>query len=520
MKDILFISPEDNSPISVVYKKKLKQLVDNKVNVLWKTYRTDFPKSKDHYLDKVLQKNKKLLLNPRYIILNSEPKDWDYILNELKIELNDKDIIGRLSFEAEKITSQIVEIIDRSKINKISVNSILEKEKLINLNTKKDIIIDEYPCFEYDCEFDYLNNSFSYTKKTIKNILYISSYGTSGYAISAQNYIFKYLLDGHNVTFISNTVDNSIIKQPNIINQKVEECINKFYDYYDLFILNACPDSFEYIYKIYQNNINNDKCKIILQTVWETDKIHPDWVTFCNNSLIDEIWLPSEFNKKTFEECGVTKKIIVNKYLSYNLIQSENKENILIPYNIKYKNCDLTKTYNFYYIAVWDDRKNNINTIKTFCETFTDSDNVAFLMKTNYYSYEEENIYNIRYELESLLDNYPNHAPIVIFPNNYSNKQINYIHNLGDCYFLLHRGEGLGYASYDAYLSGKPVIVTKFGGHVEYFYPNYPFFIDYKLTKVLGLQKARWYQHDHNWAEPNYEDAKFKLRQVYEQFKK
>ena len=106
-------------------------------------------------------------------------------------------------------------------------------------------------------------------------------------------------------------------------------------------------------------------------------------------------------------------------------------------------------------------------------------------------------------------------ADIVIFFGNYSTKQINEIHNLGDCYYLLHRGEGLGYAAYEAYLNHKPVIVTKYGGHINYFTENYPYMVDYTMCDVFGMEFALFYQHKHQWAEPNYEHAKQLLLQVY-----
>mgnify|MGYP000267943494 FL=1 len=199
-----------------------------------------------------------------------------------------------------------------------------------------------------------------------------------------------------------------------------------------------------------------------------------------------------------------------------NIIVNSTKKECIIPKYYRYGNADFLKTYNFYYIATWNDRKNNVNTIKSFCETFTNNDNVSLLMKTNDYEYNLESKLLIKNELEELLKNYPDHPTIIWFPENYSTEQISNIHSLGNCYFLLHRGEGLGYASYDAYMNNKPVIVTKFGGQVEYFSDDYPYLVDYKLIKVFGMKSTGFYQHDHEWAEPDYNHAKYLLRKVYE----
>jgi hypothetical protein len=140
-------------------------------------------------------------------------------------------------------------------------------------------------------------------------------------------------------------------------------------------------------------------------------------------------------------------------------------------------------------------------------------------MKTNYYYYTDESINIIKKQIEDIRSQYPNPPDIILFFGNYSTKQINEIHNLGDCYYLLHRGEGLGYAAYEAYLNHKPVIVTKYGGHIDYFTENYPYLVDYTMCDVFGMEFALFYQHKHQWAEPNYEHAKQLLLNVYNKYK-
>jgi len=357
-----------------------------------------------------------------------------------------------------------------------------------------------------------------------KNILYVGSYGTSGYAVATKNHIFNYLMHGYNVTYIPLNVDNSKKNDDDIITKSVESCINNVYDNYDYFILNFIPDKFRYVLDS-KNSIISDElikkvsvstCKRVIKTVWETTKIPPNWINYLNDDLCDEVWLPSKFNKDVFINNGVTKPIYIDKYFSYNFIVNSTKKECIIPKYYRYGNADFLKTYNFYYIATWNDRKNNVNTIKSFCETFTNNDNVSLLMKTNDYEYNLESKLLIKNELEELLKNYPDHPTIIWFPENYSTEQISNIHSLGNCYFLLHRGEGLGYASYDAYMNNKPVIVTKFGGQVEYFSDDYPYLVDYKLIKVFGMKSTGFYQHDHEWAEPDYNHAKYLLRKVYE----
>jgi hypothetical protein len=352
------------------------------------------------------------------------------------------------------------------------------------------------------------------------NILYAGSNGTSGYAIATKNSIFNLLMNGHNVTFHPIQVDNSL-QQQDIISIEVEKCIYKKYDIYDKLIIELVPQELTII-KIHElfKVCNNLDCKKIIKTVWETTHISPSWLSVLNNDIVDEIWVPSKFNKIAFENSGVTKPIFIDKYVSFNYLTSTIKQEIDIPNNIQYGNKDIKNTYNFYYISTWNERKNNYNTIKTFCETFTNNDNVSLLMKTGYNDYNDNITSIIKHNIESILLNFPNHPNIVYFPDNYTHSELNNIHLLGDCYFLLHRGEGLGISSYDSYLNHKPVIVTGYGGHVEYFTENYPYFVNYSMIDVnTDIVPFDCYKHLHKWAEPDYDHAKQLLLDIYNQKK-
>jgi len=354
-----------------------------------------------------------------------------------------------------------------------------------------------------------------------KNILYISPTGTGGYAIASKYFMFNYLQNGYNVTFIPLTVDNSKHDYDDIINSKINDCTLTLYSEYNYIIIHFVPELFKSLYTEcidFKKYIRNEHCKIILQTVWETTKLPLHWVEIMNNFIIDEIWVPSEFNKNVFKNCGVKTKIVVKRYMSYNFVVSKPKDEVIIPSHIKYGTKDITKTFNFYSISSWTERKNYKNTIREFCRTFTSSDNVNYLIKTTMENYSECGKLEIRREFEEILQEFPDPPDFVLFLENYDNVEINEIHNLGDCYYLLHRGEGLGLASYDAYINNKPVIVTRFGGQVEYFPENYQYFVDYSLVKADGRQETPWNIHNHEWAEPDYKHAQKLLRMIADGF--
>ena len=192
-----------------------------------------------------------------------------------------------------------------------------------------------------------------------KTIFYVGTSGTSGYAISTKNFIFNYLMSGYNVKYVPITSDNSRLNDNDLITTEVNKCISNNYDSYDYFICNYIPDHCVMYLNKYKQYLNNSNCKKILQTVWETSNLPPYWVNYLNNNEFDEIWVPSEFNKNIFIKSGVIKPIQIKKYLTYNLVNCQKKDEVIIPKYYQFGNRDITKTYNFYYISTWNDRKNN-----------------------------------------------------------------------------------------------------------------------------------------------------------------
>jgi hypothetical protein len=346
----------------------------------------------------------------------------------------------------------------------------------------------------------------------MNTILYLGYSGTSGYATATKNAIFRHVMNGHKVTFIPYVADNSVDRDPSSpITQVIQTCINTKYTYYDILICEMVPDNCA-LSRAIELSAQYKPTRIIIKTVWETTRISPSWLPILNHPLWNEVWVPSEFNKQCFIASGVIPKVVVEKYTSYNFnCTLFNKSNVLIPSNFHFGNKDIRETYNFYYISTWNTRKNNTGTLRTFCDTFTRQDNVSFLIKTGFNQYSFSAALHVYNETKQILDTYPDHPDVILFTENYSPSEISAIHTLGDCYFLLHRGEGLGLSSYDAFLNQKPVIVTGFGGHVEYFGNHYPTLVPFNLVPVDNMP-FDCYKHDHLWAEPDYSVAKQFLR--------
>jgi glycosyltransferase involved in cell wall biosynthesis len=90
------------------------------------------------------------------------------------------------------------------------------------------------------------------------------------------------------------------------------------------------------------------------------------------------------------------------------------------------------------------------------------------------------------------------------------------LYRYGDCYVLIHRGEGFGLTSAFAGLAGKPVISTDGTGNTEYMTNENSYLVSYIWRKVTSMENFnQWYQSNQVWTEPSIRDTATKMYHVY-----
>jgi glycosyltransferase involved in cell wall biosynthesis len=356
-------------------------------------------------------------------------------------------------------------------------------------------------------------------------ILFHSAKGTSGYAEAGKRILYQLYKQGLNISWKQFVVDDSQSYLQDSIYEVLQEYIDKFIEF-DTAIFCCTPELwFNYIEKYKIKFINK---KLIGYTTWETNKLPELWVKYCN--LMDEIWVPSQFNKEIFERCGVDIPIKVVPYpsipcsISYSDINEKNIKSLLknvVWYGNTNRIFEYGSDWKIYYtIGEWNVRKNIDDTVKTFCESFTINDKVKLIIKTFYLDYTTKNKMYCINKLESILKNYPNHPEIVLILDNVSNKEIEFLHLFGDCFISLTRGEGFCIGAFDSYNSDKHVIITGFGGHLEFLKEGYSGLIDYELIPVNFEERSSIYGGDQKWANPNIHKAVDKIKSFIPPLKK
>jgi glycosyltransferase involved in cell wall biosynthesis len=90
--------------------------------------------------------------------------------------------------------------------------------------------------------------------------------------------------------------------------------------------------------------------------------------------------------------------------------------------------------------------------------------------------------------------------------------EINSLISLTDCLVSLHRSEGFGLGPAEAMSLGKPVILTRWSGNVDYMKKDNSIGIDYELV-TLGKDYGP-YKSTQHWAEPDIEQAAYWMKRL------
>ena len=275
---------------------------------------------------------------------------------------------------------------------------------------------------------------------------------------------------------------------------------------YDVVIIHLPPEYYPYWIKCEPNK------RLIGCTVWETDKLPKHWPPLLNK--LDRILVPCHWNKDVFQQCGVTTPVEVIPHI---LTKRE-------PGGRPGLGRIRKEDFVFYTIGEWTYRKAIWNTVKAYLNEFTSRDPVVLLIKTT--NYDETKLVNRRFlgrriyltlfTILGIRRGYKNPARIKLVTRRISEGAIGRLHQRGDCYVSLTHSEGWGLGAFDAAGLGKPVIMTGFGGQLDYLSPELAYLVDFDLVPVHESKYQRSFTKDQNWAVPRLDHASTLMRHVFE----
>jgi glycosyltransferase involved in cell wall biosynthesis len=276
---------------------------------------------------------------------------------------------------------------------------------------------------------------------------------------------------------------------------------------YEILILHSAP---YYIARLIEpGKINIAYC------TWETSVLPQPWVKVLNRC--HAVFVPSSFNKQCFESSGVTVPVKLLPHISEFSGTSPLSTISGTPY----------PAFTFYSIGMWTNRKNNQDLIKAFRQAFTRGESVRLIIKTSKKDYTRSAINLLRklgyayyYNLEqvkTIQEIIKSDNRISISTESMTPDQIASFHARYDCFVSLCHSEGWGLGAYEAAWFGKPVIITGYGGHLDFLPGESATLLPYQLVNIKEKVWTEYNTDGQQWAEVDMRAAIEAMQNVYHQ---
>ena len=363
----------------------------------------------------------------------------------------------------------------------------------------------------------------------MKGLKYISLHGALGYFVAAKRYMLGLVRAGIPLTWTPMVPGKAwgLPLQPYtgraVGDADLDRYCNAPLDY-DTVIVHTAADLYPRWKTLEANK------RLIGYTTWETDRLPRYWIPLLN--MMDRLFVPSSWNREVFLRSGVSVPVDTLPHIA----------DPAAPAGVEASPKKATDPFVFYTIETWSARKNLEKTIHCYLKTFTSNDNTRLLVKTTPFLYRQTPLTRLT-RLRSLYrrlrrlfrlslltsfrpgsgeylrkieSEYPSPPPIVLLTREVSEEVIGDIHRQGDCYISLSHAEGWGLGAFDAAARGKPIIMSRYGGQMDYLKPDMSYAVGYDLSPVRDDDNPKNFTPDQRWASPSLEEASKWMRHVYE----
>jgi glycosyltransferase involved in cell wall biosynthesis len=241
------------------------------------------------------------------------------------------------------------------------------------------------------------------------------------------------------------------------------------------------------------------------RTMFETDRIPDGWVERCN--ALDEVWVPTEFNRATFAESGVEagKLRVVSAGVDTELFRPDAR-----PLNIPH-----LRSFNFLSVFDVQPRKGSDLLLKAYLSEFKPDEDVALILKLSQHSDrmidpEAQLSYFIEREVGLQLEDCP---PIIVLNGFLPQQDMASLYARADAFVLPTHGEGYGRPLMEALSSELPVIATRWSGQLSFLRNENSYLIDIEGLVPASVEEEIF--AGHLWAQPSVEHLRKLMREVF-----
>ena len=259
------------------------------------------------------------------------------------------------------------------------------------------------------------------------------------------------------------------------------------------------------------------------------------------SNKMDLIIVPSEFTKKLMVGTAYQEK-------NQQTGQIVSEVRITKPVEVLFEGVDLDRylnypksdvdvldgiqtDFNFLFVGHWlkghlgQDRKDIGMMIKTFSTVFKflpKDKRPGLILKTSHAGFSVIDRENLREKVDNILkemkeDDIP---PIYILHGDLEDTEMAQLYNHPKVKAMVSftKGEGYGRPLAEFALSGKPIIVSKWSGQVDFLPEQHTVFLEGSLTQVDESAADKFILKDSKWFTVNYSDAANKFYKVFNEY--
>jgi len=238
-------------------------------------------------------------------------------------------------------------------------------------------------------------------------------------------------------------------------------------------------------------------------SVWELEQYPESW--HGEAFAADRLWVPTEWNRRTFQRGGVTQPIDV---LPHVVSRGFAEPPIELPDGVTV----------FTTVASWHPRKRPDWVVEAYARAFRKGDPVLLVVKTaawtDAWPADGELQRMTWWQLMQVLRRHDSPPDVLLINDEFTDAEVNGLVARADCYVSLACSEGWGLGMFDAAVAGTPVITTGFGGQIAYLGADHPGLVPFDIVPVDGVQNAPHFQPGMQWAAPRLDAAAAMMRAV------